>query len=287
VAEPSEPPPPLNRETAWRILQLVYSPEELAALAECNQRDVVDLRTAHALNAFVEAWCGRLGVSGRPPTSHAHAPAELVARVRAAPAARRFSDTPEGICWFLHQLDPERVDESFMREWTETGQPRIVLVHRDPRDVLLSMVTFLAEANPSRLGAFADHHSYAGIMRAASNVADRLTIALTDPYFPGTDAFERGLWLLRHPQVAKVSYEQLVGPIGGGSAAAQLAAVGRLAKFLDAEVEPATVARKIYNPASHTFQRGRIGAWREHFTPQHTQLFEDRYGSVLRLYGYE
>lgn len=283
---PADSPMPLGPETVWRILRYVYSPDELAALAELPDVGLARQRVAQGLDAYLRAWWDRLGVAELPSAAGPRAPAALVARVRANPAAGSFFDTPEGLCWFLHQLDQDRVDVGFLQHWAGSDQPRIVLIHRDPRDALVSMVQFLAEADPSRVGVFADHHAYAVTMRGAASVADRLTIALNDPHFPGADEFHRALWLLHHPRVAKVRFDELVGPAGGGSVAAQRAAVSRLADFLGVRVEVPAVAERLYNPAAHTFRRGRVGTWREYFTAEHSRLFDARHGDVLHRYGY-
>jgi hypothetical protein len=153
-------------------------------------------------------------------------------------------------------------------------------MYRDPRDVLLSMVDFLVGSEPSQLGAFPDHHVYAAILRSVETVEERLTIALTDPAFPGVDAFVRAQWLLRHPRVCQVSFEELIGVSGGGSAARQSTAVARMASFLGVDADVRTIAGRIFNDKAHTFHRGQIGRWRYHFTSEHCRLFNDRFGQT-------
>lgn len=276
-------------ETLWRVLTMVYDQEELQRITASDDRTAVDTAIAEAVAAFYGAWRIRLGIPWRGPADEAP-PQELVARTLARSSARRFADTPGGVCWFLHQLDPHRVDESFLSEWLDTGSPRILFNYRDPRDVLLSMVNFLSGETGRGVGHFTDHRIYSDILHNAGGFEERLTIALTDPCFPGADAFERGLWLLRHPAVCKVSFEEVVGPRGGGSRERQSAAVARIADFLGTDggpgQDPAAVADQLFNDQAYSFHRGRIGTWREHFTPEHEKLFEERYGTVLDAYGY-
>lgn len=278
--------PPLGRATTWRILQVVYTPAELEALAACDQQEVAERAVREAVAAYLQAWWIRLGVRQQTMSVADQPPPELVARALTSPAARNFADTPDGVCWFVHQLDLERVDQAFLQPWADTGRPPVLYLYRDPRDVLLSMVNYLTNHEPSRLGTFTEHHIYASIMQSVPTLEERLTIALRDPCFPGTDAFARGLWLLRHPHVCAVSFEELVGPRGGGSAQAQTAAVTRIAEFLGVDADPAAVAATVFNPDSATFHQGRIGAWREHFTPAHLRLFNERHAAVAGQYGY-
>jgi hypothetical protein len=289
VYAPDDALPTLAGDTLWGVLTAVYGEEELRRLTEIEDRSEVDTAIAEAVTAFYTSWRLRLGVPYRGPADEAPR-RELVSRILGGGAADRFADTPEGVCWFLHQLDPHRVDGDFLSEWLDTDSPRIVFNYRDPRDVMLSMVAFLSGDTGRGVGHFVDHRLYSDILRTADSLEERLSIALTDPCFPGADAFERGLWLLRHPAVCKVSFEELVGPRGGGSKERQSEAVARIAGFLGADGAPgrtpAAVADALFNDQAYSFHRGQIGAWREHFTPEHEKLFEERYGAVLDAYGY-
>ncbi|MET9970931.1 hypothetical protein ABZZ80_34740, partial [Streptomyces sp. NPDC006356] len=184
--------PRLKGETLRQVLATVHDEDELDRLATSTDRAATDKAIAEAVSAYYAAWRIRLGVPWRGP-AHEAPPPDLVGRGLARIAAGGFADTPGGVCWFLHQLEPHRVDESFLSEWLETGSPRIVFNYRDPRDVLLSMVNFLSGGTGRGVGHFADHRVYSDILRSAGSFEERMTIALTDPCFPGADAFERGL----------------------------------------------------------------------------------------------
>jgi hypothetical protein len=282
----SEDQPLLRREEVWRALRLVYTPQELEVLTNSDDKSAVAEAMRTALAAVNELWRERLAV---PWTGGLATPPEvrrLAADVRNRAERLRFVDLPEDSCWILHQLPLDRVAPDFLWEWAQSGSPRIILNYRDPRDVLLSMVTFLSEDTGRGIGGFADHQAYAAILRAADSMEDRLTIALEDPQFPGAMAFAEAVWLLRHPQVCRVSFEDLVGEQGGGSQERQYEAVSRIVEFLGADADPKTVAEGIFNRRSFTFRNGRIGRWQEHFTARHAELFEARYGNLLDLYGY-
>jgi Sulfotransferase domain len=284
VAGDDQPMPRLGRKAAWRAMRAVYTLDELSALARCEDRGTVDRAVREAVDAYVDAWQTRLGVR-RGAGARPGVRADLLARALTAPTARRFDDTPEGYCWFLHELDLDRVDPDVLHTWAATGQPPIIFLYRDLRDVLLSMVDFLAGTESTRLGSFPEHHVYAAIMRSVGTVQERLTIALTDPSFPGMAAYVRSQWMIRHPGVCRVSFEDLVGDSGGGSAAGQRAAVARIAAFLGVEADPNTVAQNIFNPHAYTFHKGQIGRWRQHFTPEHRRLFDERYGRVAAVFA--
>jgi hypothetical protein len=281
----------LGRQTALRVLGAVYTPDEIAVLKRSRDRPTIDRAVSRAVTVLNRAWSVRLGM---PRTAAADSDPEtdrLTARELSRQSGYRFSDIPGGVCWFTHDLELAGVDENFLLKWADSGSPKIILNYRDPRDVLLSMVHFLAEKDAGRLGGFPEHVVYGDILKSVQDPRDRIGIALTDPGFPGSGSFERALWLLRHPRVCKVSFEALVGPDGGGSAAAQAREIEKITEFLDLadDMDPVgreALARRIFNRDSYTFRSGRTGAWREHFTPEHHALFELRYGDVLRQYGY-
>jgi hypothetical protein len=152
------------------------------------------------------------------------------------------------------------------------------------------MVNFLSGKTAGGFGNYSDFLVFNRILDALPTLADKLTYALTDPAFPCMGDHRRALWLLHHPQVCKVSFEDLVGVRGGGSADAQLATVRRVVEFLgfggNPDVIPERLADQLFNRGSFTFYRGQIGAWREAFTSAHRRLVADRLGAVIDLYGY-
>jgi hypothetical protein len=275
----------LSRESVWRVARIVYPLDELAELTRSTDAEQVSAALRRALAAMNEIWRDRLGVPWVGGEMVEPETLVLADRVRARHQRLEFTDLPEEICWILHQLPLDRVDGDVIRQWRSAGEPRILLNHRDPRDVLLSMVEFLSDAGRS-VGGFPEHLVYADILRRTPSLPDRLTIALADPGFPGVASFEQALWLVRHPQVCTISFEDLVGPQGGGSRSRQIEAIGRVLRALEHDADPEVLADKLFSRSSFTFRSGRIGRWREVFTPGHVELFEQRFGHVLDAYGY-
>jgi hypothetical protein len=129
---------------------------------------------------------------------------------------------------------------------------------------------------------------FSRILKSKASLEEQLAYALTDPSFPAQRDLAHMVWLLNHPDVCKTSFEELVGPRGGGTGQAQARTLGRVLEFLGVtSTEPDDVAGGLFNPDVFSFYRGQIGGWREAFTPGHRRLAEDRFGDVLRLYGYE
>ena len=217
---------------------------------------------------------------------------ELVNRPLVRQALRRtadspFAQTPPGISWIIPELDIKKVDGMFLREFTETGSPRIILMYRDPRDVVLSMVNFLSGKTALGFGNFSEFQIFNSILGSKATLAEKLTYALTDPAFPVVGDHERALWMLNHPHVCKVSFEELVGASGGGSDERQAEAVQRVIDFLgcDRNVTPG-LTQGLFRRDSFSFYKGQIGTWRAEFTDEHVALAEKRMGDVIDLYGY-
>lgn len=162
---------------------------------------------------------------------------------------------------------------------------RTLLLIRDPRDVMVSFAMFALtwKRHPQ-------HRLFASLPGDDARI--RTAIAgcreLGEP--PRViERFARTLPWAEHG-ARLVRFENLVGPNGGGSEAAQLAEIAGIAAHLGIELTPAaarTVARNTFDPAAATFRRGHVGDWRHHFTAEHAALFERVAGSLLSDLGYD
>lgn len=281
--------PTLDVDTQRTLVETVHgrtAAERLAAsgLAPAGP-DSLAAAASQAWEALGWAWQLRFGLPLANRYGGALVDADLVQRAVAATRDATFAETPPNVCWILPEFDIHRIDGGFLREWADTGEPRIVLNYRDPRDMVVSMVNFLSGNTAGGIGNFSEFRAFHRILLAMPTMQERLTYALTDPAFPGFDDLRGALWLLHHPDVHTVSFEQLVGERGGGTAAAQRRAVEDLARFVGAR-PGAGVERALYRTDSFSFYSGRIGAWREVFTAEHERLFNDRCASILVAYGY-
>lgn len=274
--------PRFDIKTRAEIARLVYRDDMLLE----TDRDRFMTETDLAWSALGWAWQLRLGMNLANhygmDLSHSDLVQETLRRTLATP----FSETPGNLCWILPGLKLRTTDGAFLREWDAAGEPKIILNYRDPRDVTLSMVNFLAGKTPQGYGAFSDFTIYNKILRSMEITEERLTYALTDPSFPGVSDFEDALWLLRHPGVCKVSFEELVGPEGGGSTEDQIRALSRITNFLGADAPIDELAASLFNRDSFTFYKGQIGTWRTSFTAEHREIVQHRFGQIMSAYGY-
>jgi hypothetical protein len=279
--------PALDKNTRWRVASMAYNDEKVAKLKALGEAEFND-ETDRAWEALAWSWQMRFGMPLTSWYSTELINTGMIEETRRRTAGSSFTETPAGVCWVLHEFDIAKIDGAFLREWAETGEPRVIFNYRDPRDTILSMVNFLCGRTKEGLSAFNNLRAFSNILLAKPSLEERLTYALTDESFPcQAGDFKRMLWLLHHPNVCKVSFEELVGPKGGGSAESQLSTAARLIDFLGAsDSSPEEVAAALFNPDAFSFFRGQMGGWQDVYTAEHRRIAEARLGEVISLYGY-
>ncbi len=276
---------PFGRDAREVAAKLVLSPLQRWGLRLARFTSLYDQITEKALYVMAMSWAERLGTPWA--SRHGLAPLHFLYQKPRLLGLSRHSirETPANTCMIKQELPLTRTDGNFIKHWSETGEPAIIFNYRDPRDVLVSFISYLLGKTGGH-GGYAEYFAYQPILEALPNDDERLMHAILDPSFPGHRDFEESLWLLRHPRVCKVSYEELVGAAGGGSDEVQNAAIARVMQHLGIERDSREVVRGIYNPASRTFHQGRIEKWRTAFKPEHHKAFNHRFGDLLALYGY-
>lgn len=279
--------PDFDTAQRMRIARLVFSPSDFREVEALKQTEEFIRVTDEAWSALAWSWQRRLGqpVANRYGQAK-HDSVDLIAsNPRLTETA--FRDTPPGMCWIWHELDVTAVDGSFMGEWFDTGEPRMIFNYRDPRDALVSLINFVDGQTTEGFGNFYERRIYNAIFRGMPTLHEKITYALRDRYFLARQEFEKCLWMLHHPDVCAVRYEDLIGPEGGGSAESQRVAVARVLKHLDADVALETVCSQLYNSSAWSFHKGRPGAWKDAFSAANLRQFYDVYGDLLEQYGYE
>lgn len=285
--------PPPGRQVALSLRQRASLAERFLAATDRAALDPASDRDGfvHATNTLwwqvADMWQVRLAATRRPDVELSY-PGLYHALPMPPEAWRRpFSDTPDGICWIFHAIDVWRMDQAFLREWQVAWKPRVVLNHRDPRDALVSMAQFLSGETGHTFARQPELAVFRPVLENLPDLGDRITYLLRDPVTPLLSDFESAISLFHHPQVCSVSFEELVGPRGGGSSARQLAAVRRVAEHVEADVDATVIADKLFNPEAYSFHRGRIGSWRDLFTERHIRMFESRFGHLLESFQYD
>lgn len=166
---------------------------------------------------------------------------------------------------------------------------KTVTIVRDPRDVCVSDAFYVARTPGHRL-----HAHYRGLDEAGRIMASIVGVESGEldgaaPSLGITDHYRRFLlWLEQGPGIV-VRFEDLVGPRGAGSDEAQATALGGIVEYLGLDLGAAEIERvrgDIFWEGSSTFRKGQIGSWSDHFTPDHTGVFEASFGDLLQSFGY-
>lgn len=173
--------------------------------------------------------------------------------------------------------------QRFLTGWGETGVPSIVYAYRDPRAQLVSMVKFLSESDMVARHPIAQ--VYRPILRELRTMDRMLSFAISDRAFPFRESYRQNRWMLYHPNVLKLRFEDLVGEEGGGSKQRQKRAVDRWAKFLAVGVPTGELVEDLFGDTK-TFHKGTVDSWRGVFKEHHRRAFEREFGDVLVDYGY-
>jgi hypothetical protein len=162
---------------------------------------------------------------------------------------------------------------------------------RDPRDVCVSLMHYILREP--------DHYFHRHLDSVTDE--DRLLSAIISGYSePRGDehaflssidsTFRVRLGWQSHPSCCTIRFENLVGSAGGGDDLRQHRELGRIAEHLGLSLAPERlewIGVRAFSTKTTTFRRGRVGGWRETFTPAHTRLFKEVAGPLLVELGYE
>lgn len=192
---------------------------------------------------------------------------------------------PEDPTIIYHHLDGELElpEKNPSKSWIK------ILMIRDPRDTLLSMRTWIE--------VMADTPAALQFIQLPQEEQIHQLILAPDLSMNGRYPFVFDLALacelaaawMQDPLVLVVRFEDLVGPLGGGSKERQIHTLQKLAEHLglsleDHEIEE--IANDLFGDTV-TFHKGQIGAWRSQLTPKQKDLFKSVMGKDLIELGYE
>jgi len=94
---------------------------------------------------------------------------------------------------------------------------------------------------------------------------------------------------MQDPTVLVCRFEDLVGPLGGGSRLRQIQCLQALAQHIHCfppQERLEQIADSLFGESA-TFYKGQIGSWKEAFTSRHKELFKAVMGQELIALGYE
>jgi sulfotransferase family protein len=165
---------------------------------------------------------------------------------------------------------------------------KILLMMRDPRDVVLSWADFMTKEKTHLLYPFfsqtdLDYRVMCGIQGVGSDVTQTRRQPSIAELISGHFKWKTlGRAFL-------VQFERLIGEKGGGSRKIQQQVIQQLAEFFEIECTNKVINHICDNlfGGTHTFNSGLIGRWRKRFTDEHKALFKEHAGQLLIDLGYE
>ena len=158
---------------------------------------------------------------------------------------------------------------------------------RDPRDVVVSHVHYITEMEPGHI-----HHRYykdelhSFDERLMVSILGRPEIGLEFPDI--RQRFQPYLGWMECPEVQVLRFEEFVGDRQEAVGWALDYAIERGFQLRRPRLEAVQILLDYLDPhRSPTFRSGKIGGWREAFTPEHTRVFKEVAGELLIRLGYE
>ncbi|MFD8916329.1 hypothetical protein ACFV0Y_00735 [Streptomyces sp. NPDC059569] len=266
----------------YPLLVASYGQDRAVRLLRRRDEERDELKSAfqEAVSALWRVWWTRLG---QPVTLTSPLDPALEGRLARVPDSELHRLLPGRGCWYVTGLDLQRAEAGFLRAWHADKQPPVIFHHRDVRDRIISQIRLLS-GPAERVGSLPDHLIYRDIVSALPTMDARITLALTDPAFPGMEEARRCQWLARHPAVTVITHEELAGPAHGGTAEAREEAVTRLLhatghpslspdSLSPDSLSPDSLSPDLPAPRSGDGDDLEVGVWRRHFTPAHERIF--------------
>lgn len=201
-----------------------------------------------------------------------------------------FSDLPEPGNWYCVEFSNTHtgardffVDSVRRAHFGNRYHPFVnspaLFIYRNPLDILVS------EANYYHING---KTAFAGYLSQLS-IDDRIDRLIDDPWLLGSIRDRVGNYIpwLDFKNVVPVSFEELVGPLGGGDEEVQNDLLWSLQLKLHVPGNPGEFSKQIYDAGSHTYFKGQIGSYRTYMNDDHIKKFESLDQDFMKIFGYE
>ena len=167
-------------------------------------------------------------------------------------------------------------------------------IYRDPRDVVISHVFYIAEMLP-------DHHHHRYYAEELHTFEERLTVSIVGLPAPSTSSGQVPIefpniakrfsfytnWL-DCPEVLPLRFEDFIHNRRETLGKVFDHVVKRVPDLPIEREKAIDILEESINPAnSPTFRSGKTGEWKKHFTDEHKRIFKEVAGDLLIKLGYE
>lgn len=164
---------------------------------------------------------------------------------------------------------------------------RIIVMIRDPRDVLLSFLHYIRRPQHMLYPDFADLNTLDAMSLLIHGGETRYS---RRKILPLAESFRLVSKWQEKPEALLLRFEDLVGEQGGGSAERQNMVLFELVEFLGAHVDSMMIEQirnNIYDVNARTFRKGMISSWREELSQEEFSLINDALADLIEIMGYE
>ncbi len=194
---------------------------------------------------------------------------------------------------YLDALRPLDVSAAHLLAWSEVVErvcsPDFVpfFIYRDPRDVVVSHVFYIAEMLP-------DHHHHRYYAEELHSFDERLMVSIlglpdADVEFPNiAERFELYTGWLDRPEVLNLHFEDFIHNRRKALGDVFDHVAKRIPNLPIEREKAIDLLEESINPEnSPTFRSGKTGEWKKYFNDEHKRVFKEIAGDLLIKLGYE
>jgi len=194
---------------------------------------------------------------------------------------------------YLNSLRPLDVSAAHLLAWPEVVERVCTtdfvpfFIFRDPRDIVVSHVFYIAEMLP-------DHHHHKYYAEELHSFDERLMVSIlglpdADVEFPDIAArFEFYTDWLDHPEVLKLHFEDFIHDRRNVLGQVFDHVAKRVPNIPIQREKAIDLLEESINPAhSPTFRSGKTGEWKKYFNDEHKRIFKEIAADLLIKLGYE
>jgi hypothetical protein len=209
-------------------------------------------------------------------------------------------DDPENMIkeeWFRKKLEAVN-DNSFLQAHLPYSQAleslllsldyKILYIVRDPRDVAISYCNYVLSLHT---------HPFHQFFKKLDSIQNNISLVLKGSQAlngqnlaPFGVSIQNSLGWFQSSKVCGLRFEELVGKQGNGSDDIQYKKVEAICSYLGANLstdDMHTLASKLFYPKAKTFNKGKIGTWKDVLDLEMRKLFKKYCGQSLIELGYE
>lgn len=161
---------------------------------------------------------------------------------------------------------------------------KIIQLIRDPRDVLLSHLNYIEKMDKTQKS-----HKFITQYNTRFDKLKAMVEGKKDILEPFTEVLDKFKPWIDQPDVLSIKFEHLIGPNGGGDKNLQVDAVKNIAEFISVDIkddELESICNSIFSSKSSTFNKGKIGNWKNILSLEESVWLNDRIEDKIIEYGY-